>query len=200
MMTKENTKRKDRKLDKKQKQVQATESRKQYSSKNSFNSSSSFSGSFNGSKENGKDGDEYKSQCRMYEATMPVPGDFVMVQVKEHIEAGAYVSLHEYGGITGLILLEEASRLRARSISQVLQMGLQDVAVVIRTDPAKGYIDLSRKRVKSEERQKPDLCLGSVPTLWTRVQCLFAITEPGKKCSIEGIEGIKGIGNALGQV
>ena len=63
------------------------------------------------------------SDCRMYEAKYPEVDDVVMVQVKSIAEMGAYVSLLEYNGIEGMILLSELSRRRIRSITKLIKVG-----------------------------------------------------------------------------
>ncbi len=50
------------------------------------------------------------ANCRMYESKYPEADDLVIVQVKNVAEMGAYVSLLEYNGIEGMILLSELSR------------------------------------------------------------------------------------------
>ncbi|KIY93370.1 Eukaryotic translation initiation factor 2 subunit 1 [Monoraphidium neglectum] len=59
--------------------------------------------------------------CRMYEQKYPEVDDVVMVQVKSIAEMGAYVSLLEYNGIEGMILLSELSRRRIRSITKLIK-------------------------------------------------------------------------------
>lgn len=63
-------------------------------------------------------------ECRMYEAKFPEVDDVVMVQVKSIAEMGAYVSLLEYNGIEGMILLSELSRRRIRSITKLIKVCL----------------------------------------------------------------------------
>ncbi len=60
--------------------------------------------------------------CRMYENKYPDVDDVVMVQVKSIAEMGAYVSLLEYNGIEGMILLSELSRRRIRSITKLIKV------------------------------------------------------------------------------
>jgi translation initiation factor 2 subunit 1 len=60
--------------------------------------------------------------CRMYENKYPEVDDVVMVQVKSIAEMGAYVSLLEYNGIEGMILLSELSRRRIRSITKLIKV------------------------------------------------------------------------------
>lgn len=88
---------------------------------------------------------------RMYEAKYPEVDDVVMVQVKSIAEMGAYVSLLEYNGIEGMILLSELSRRRIRSITKLIKVGRQEPVMVLRVDKEKGYIDLSKRRVSAED-------------------------------------------------
>lgn len=74
-----------------------------------------------------------------------------MVQVKSIAEMGAYVSLLEYGGIEGMILLSELSRRRIRSVQKLIKVGRQEPVMVLRVDKEKGYIDLSKRRVNPED-------------------------------------------------
>lgn len=76
-----------------------------------------------------------------------------MVQVKSIAEMGAYVSLLEYNGIEGMILLSELSRRRIRSITKLIKVGRQEPVMVLRVDKEKGYIDLSKRRVGAEDIQ-----------------------------------------------
>ncbi|KAG2452661.1 hypothetical protein HYH02_002894 [Chlamydomonas schloesseri] len=91
---------------------------------------------------------------RMYEAKYPEVDDVVMVQVKSIAEMGAYVSLLEYNGIEGMILLSELSRRRIRSITKLIKVGRQEPVMVLRVDKEKGYIDLSKRRVSPEDVSK----------------------------------------------
>lgn len=74
-----------------------------------------------------------------------------MVNVRQIAEMGSYVNLLEYNKIEGMILLSELSRRRIRSINKLIRVGRNEVVVVIRVDKEKGYIDLSKRRVSSEE-------------------------------------------------
>lgn len=90
----------------------------------------------------------------MYESKYPEVDDCIMVQVKSIAEMGAYVSLLEYNGIEGMILLSELSRRRIRSITKLIKVGRQEPVMVLRVDKEKGYIDLSKRRVAQEDIQK----------------------------------------------
>ena len=72
-------------------------------------------------------------------------------QVRSIAEMGAYVSLLEYGGIEGMILLSELSRRRIRSVQKLIKVGRQEPVMVLRVDKEKGYIDLSKRRVSPED-------------------------------------------------
>jgi len=94
------------------------------------------------------------NDCRMYEAMYPNTDDLVIVRVKNVAEMGAYVSLLEYDNIEVMILLSELSRRRIRSINKLIRVGRQEVVVVLRVDKAKGYVDLSKRRVSAEDIAK----------------------------------------------
>lgn len=94
------------------------------------------------------------SSCRFYENKYPEVDDVVMVNVQQIAEMGAYVKLLEYDNIEGMVLLSELSRRRIRSIQKLIRVGKNEVVVVLRVDKEKGYIDLSKRRVSSEDVQK----------------------------------------------
>jgi len=97
-------------------------------------------------------GDDKKNlDCRFYEARYPEIESLVMVNVRTIADMGAYVSLLEYNNIEGLILLSELSRRRIRSINKLIRVGRNEVAMVLRVDKDKGYIDLSKRRVDPED-------------------------------------------------
>ncbi|KAL2165675.1 hypothetical protein VTG60DRAFT_4045 [Thermothelomyces hinnuleus] len=91
------------------------------------------------------------SNCRFYEEKYPEIDSFVMVNVKQIADMGAYVKLLEYDNIDGMILLSELSRRRIRSIQKLIRVGRNEVVVVLRVDKEKGYIDLSKRRVSPED-------------------------------------------------
>lgn len=104
--------------------------------------------------------DELSTQdlrCRMYEEKYPEIDQTVMVQVKSIAEMGAYVSLLEYDGVEGMILLSELSRRRIRSVNKLIRVGRTEAVVVLRVDKEKGYIDLSKRRVTPEDIEKLEL-------------------------------------------
>lgn len=76
--------------------------------------------------------------CRFYKHRYPGLEDVVMVNVRSIAEMGAYVSLLEYNGIEGMIMLSELSRRRIRSINKLVRIGRNECVVVIRVDETKG--------------------------------------------------------------
>ena len=114
-----------------------------------------------------------RSTGRFYQERFPEVDDVVMVQVRSIAEMGAYVSLLEYGGIEGMILLSELSRRRIRSVQKLIKVGRQEPVMVLRVDKEKGYIDLSKRRVSPEDiavRQCP--LFGFSPFVWLLGCCL----------------------------
>jgi len=102
-----------------------------------------------------KGGDD--NNCRMYEKKYPDQDELVLVTVRSVAEMGAYVTLNEYNGIEGMILLSELSRRRIRSINKLIRVGRMEVVVVLRVDKEKGYIDLSKRRVSAEDVEKMEI-------------------------------------------
>ena len=91
----------------------------------------------------------FSEDCRYYEKDLPEVEDLVMVQVTRIEDHGAYVALLEYNNMEGLILVSELSKRRIRSISKLVRVGQIQCCAVLRVD--KGYVDLSRKKVRSDE-------------------------------------------------
>jgi len=94
---------------------------------------------------------EDRFRFRFYENKYPEIDDLVMVTVKEIADMGAYVTLLEYEGVEGMILLSELSRRRIRSIAKLIRVGRTECVLVLRVDTEKGYIDLSKRRVSPED-------------------------------------------------
>ncbi|KAK0241536.1 translation initiation factor 2, alpha subunit [Armillaria nabsnona] len=94
---------------------------------------------------------------RYYEQKYPEVDELVMVQVRQIAEMGAYVKLLEYDNTEGMILLSELSRRRIRSVQKLIRVGRNEVVVVLRIYIllclilSIGYIDLSKRRVSSED-------------------------------------------------
>jgi len=88
---------------------------------------------------------------RFYEDDFPEVDDIVVVQVKRIVDMGAYVSLLEYDGNEGMMLLSELSKRRIRSVAKLLKVGRVEICMVLRADRDKGYVDLSKRRVDAED-------------------------------------------------
>lgn len=88
---------------------------------------------------------------RFYEERFPEKEELVMVKVSRVAEMGAYVTLLEYSGLEGMILMSELSKRRIRSVKKLVRVGRHEVVLVLRVDKEKGYIDLSKKRVSPED-------------------------------------------------
>lgn len=91
---------------------------------------------------------------RMYPDTYPKVDDVVMVKVNKIDDIGVHVSLLEYNNIEGLIILDEVSRKRIKSIHKLIRVGRNEVAVVLRVGKESGYIDLSKKRASQDDIKK----------------------------------------------
>jgi translation initiation factor 2 subunit 1 len=89
-----------------------------------------------------------------YQKRVPDPGEYVAIKITEITEVGVNASLLEYGNIQGMILLSEVSRKRIVSIHKYFTVGKIDYAEVIRVDPIRNYIDLSKKLITEEDIEK----------------------------------------------
>lgn len=82
----------------------------------------------------------------------PERGELVLAAVQKVAEYGAYVTLEEYGNKEGLLHRNEISTSWVRNIRDHVREGQKLVLKVLRVDPEKKHIDLSRKRVNKRER------------------------------------------------
>ncbi len=97
---------------------------------------------------------KFELQERYYEDLYPQEGDYVIVKVKEVTETGAYVYLLEYNNIEGMIPINEFTNRRFKSFNKIIREGRVEVALVLAVDKDKGYIDLSKARVSTEDVTK----------------------------------------------
>jgi translation initiation factor 2 subunit 1 len=84
----------------------------------------------------------------------PEIGEFVVATVIRVQGYGAYVSLDEYQNQEGLLHISEISSRWVRNIRNHVRQGQKVVLQVLRTDPEKGQVDLSLRRVSKDERRK----------------------------------------------
>ncbi len=82
----------------------------------------------------------------------PEKRELVLATVKNVTDYGAYVILEEYGNKEGLLHRSEISTSWIRNIRNHVREGQKLVLKVLRVDPKKKHIDLSRKRVTKRER------------------------------------------------
>lgn len=82
----------------------------------------------------------------------PERGELVLATVKKVTDYGAYVTLEEYGNKEGLLHRSEISTSWVRNIRNHVREGQKLVLKVLRVNPEKKHIDLSRKRVTKRER------------------------------------------------
>lgn len=84
----------------------------------------------------------------------PAEGDLVIATVTKIANHGAYVTLDEYEGKEGLVHISEVSQSWVRNIRNFLKEGQKVVTKVLRTDPHKGFIDLSIRRVTEQQKRE----------------------------------------------
>lgn len=84
----------------------------------------------------------------------PEVGYVVIATVKRVESYGAYVGLDEFGAKEGLLHISEISSRWVRNIRNHVRPGQKVVLQVLRTDPSKGQVDLSLRRVSKDEKRK----------------------------------------------
>jgi len=84
----------------------------------------------------------------------PEVGDVVVVTVQRVESYGAYVSLDEYSNKEGLLHISEISSRWVRNIRNHVRPNQKVVLQVLRTDPGKGQVDLSLRRVSRDDKRK----------------------------------------------
>ena len=85
---------------------------------------------------------------------LPEVGDLVVTTVLRVESYGAYVSLDEYKDKEGLLHISEISSRWVRNIRNHVRPNQKVVLQVLRTDPGKGQVDLSLRRVSRDEKRK----------------------------------------------
>ena len=95
----------------------------------------------------------------------PERRELVLATVKNVENYGAYVTLEEYGDKRGFLHRNEISTSWVRNIRNHVREGQKLVLKVLRVDPNKGHIDLSKKRVSKRERIEKKLLSYVYPQL-----------------------------------
>ena len=97
-----------------------------------------------------------KLHFRMYENKYPQIEDLVYVKIDEKLDIGSYeVSLLEYDNIKGILFTyEKSNSKRKKIVNNNIPMGKELIVRVLRIDSQKGFIDLSNKNLKEEEKKE----------------------------------------------
>ena len=97
-------------------------------------------------------------ECRFYNKRLPDEGDLVVVTIKDVGEHSITVELLEYNRIEGMITQAEYSRMRKSKYNQGIlkakKMRKQEVCYVIRVDKERGFIDLSKKQIQTDQAKE----------------------------------------------
>jgi len=88
-----------------------------------------------------------------YERRVPDTDELVMVRVTSIDDVGVLCNLLEYNNLEGFLPLSEISRKRMRSVLRHVRTGQKQVLQVLRVDPERGFVDLSKKYITDVERE-----------------------------------------------
>jgi len=88
-----------------------------------------------------------------YERKVPDTDELVMVRVNSIDDVGVSCHLLEYNNLEGFLPLSEISRKRMRSVLRHVRTGQKQVLQVLRVDPERGFVDLSKKYITDVERE-----------------------------------------------
>jgi translation initiation factor 2 subunit 1 len=91
---------------------------------------------------------------KMAQGEYPEPGELVIGTVKNIFNQGAFIDLDEYPGKRGMLHLTEISLKWVRNIRDYVKEEQKVVLLVLRTDPGRGHIDLSLRRVNDAQRKQ----------------------------------------------
>jgi len=106
--------------------------------------------------EDGEDDEEENKNLTVgffYERKVPDTDELVMVRVNSIDDVGVSCHLLEYNNLEGFLPLSEISRKRMRSVLRHVRTGQKQVLQVLRVDPERGFVDLSKKYITDVERK-----------------------------------------------
>lgn len=103
---------------------------------------------------------------RLYPQEFPNPGDLVVAKIKKIEDDIVYCTLLEYFR-EGMIPINELSKKKVYSIRQHIRVGAIEVLDVTEVDENKGYIDLSKKRIKSTDIETAKARYFTAKRVWT---------------------------------
>lgn len=87
---------------------------------------------------------------QFYESLLPAEGSIVAVRVDEINDYGVIVQLLEYPA-QGMVMAGDVSRRRIRTVKEVVRIGQDTAATVVKADAASNTVDLSIKLCTPEE-------------------------------------------------
>ncbi|MFH1722520.1 MAG: translation initiation factor IF-2 subunit alpha [Candidatus Altiarchaeota archaeon] len=83
----------------------------------------------------------------------PEEGELIMGSVESIFKQGAFIKLDEYPGRKGMLHLSEISLKWVRNIRDYVKEDQKVVLVVLKTNPERGHIDLSLRRVSEHQKK-----------------------------------------------
>jgi len=106
--------------------------------------------------DDGDDDDEENRNLTVgffYDRKVPDTDELVMVRVHSIDDVGVLCHLLEYNNLEGFLPRSEISRKRMRSVLRHVRTGQKQVLQVLRVDPERGFVDLSKKYITDVERE-----------------------------------------------
>jgi translation initiation factor 2 subunit 1 len=122
-------------------------------------------------------------ECKIRKDIYPKQGEVVIGKITSITEDVIIMNLLEYGDLTGLILNGELSKKKFKTVSQITKVGNVEVCQVLKVEEAKGFIDLSLKRVSEEDKK---LCKEN----FSKAKLSYQIINKACKISNESIKNV----------